>query len=108
MTTNSNDTKNEKTVVYIDPDLSDLIPGFLENRKKDVKLIFEALNKEDFESIRILGHSMKGVGGGYGFDDITDIGASLEQAAKKCNKQDVQMLLHKLQSYLEEVQVIYE
>jgi hypothetical protein len=42
----------EKTVVRIDPDLADLIPGFLENRRKDIASIMSALEQGDYETIR--------------------------------------------------------
>ncbi|TDJ68612.1 MAG: Hpt domain-containing protein, partial [Proteobacteria bacterium] len=58
----------EKIIVNIDPDLEDLIPGFLNNRAHDVRAINDLLDAEDFGAIRLLGHSMKGAGGGYGFD----------------------------------------
>jgi DNA-binding NarL/FixJ family response regulator len=60
------------TVVKIDRDLEDLIPGYLEKRLADVTSIREAAGKNDFEMIRVLGHTMKGSGGGYGFDRITE------------------------------------
>jgi hypothetical protein len=63
--------------------LASLIPRFLENRHHDVTSLLEAVNWDDFETARILGHSMKkGSGGGYGFDGITAIGSEIERAAK--------------------------
>jgi hypothetical protein len=32
-----------KVTVYIDPDLADIIPGFLENRRRDVQILQTAL-----------------------------------------------------------------
>ena len=51
--------------MFADNDLADLIPGFLENRHKDVA-IQEAIEQGNYETIRVLGHTMKGAGGGYG------------------------------------------
>ena len=67
----------------LDAEIQDLVPGYLENRRKDVEVILRALEQDDFETIRDLGHSMKGSGGGYGFDPITDIGKSIEETAKR-------------------------
>ena len=82
MTQQSALEQGERIIVHADPEIADLIPGFLENRSKDIKAMSEALTQGDFETIRVLGHSMKGAGGSYGFDPITGIGKSLEQAAK--------------------------
>ena len=68
--------------VYADSDLMEIIPDFLDNRRDDVTTIDGAVGESDFETIRVLGHDMKGSGGGYGFDGITDIGHALEQAAR--------------------------
>lgn len=95
-----------KIRVTVDPDLADLIPGFLDNRRKDITAMQAALEKGDFETIRILGHSMKGAGGGYGFDAITDIGAALEQAAKGKDPEAVSKSLRDLASYLDHVEVV--
>lgn len=95
--------KDDKMIVRVDPDLLDIIPTFLENRKKDIRSILEALGNNDYETIRILGHSMKGSGGGYGFDVITDIGRSLEEAAKEKNADEVKKWIEELSSYLEHV-----
>ena len=71
----------EPILVKVDPDLEDLIPGFLDNRRADVEKLHELVSTRNFADIRIIGHSMKGAGGGYGFDAITDIGAAIEDAA---------------------------
>ncbi|MEI9891716.1 MAG: hypothetical protein WDN45_15675 [Caulobacteraceae bacterium] len=40
-----------------------------------------SLDRDDYEAILVIGHNMRGSGGGFGFQSITDIGAALEQAA---------------------------
>ena len=68
----------------------------------------DALQSADYEGVRILGHNMKGVGGGYGFDAITDIGMSLEQAAKEKDAREIRKQAEALSNYLERVEVRYE
>ena len=62
--------KGKNIVVVMDPELEELIPNYLENRHRDVQSIVDARVQGDFEAIRLLAHSMKGSGGGYGFDAI--------------------------------------
>jgi len=100
--------ENEKIIVHIDEELEDLIPGFLDNRRKDIEKILTALVDEDYELIGMLGHSMKGAGGGYGFDAITDIGFALEQAAKEKNKDKIKAHMDELSYYLDRIEVHYE
>ena len=99
--------KNKFTVT-IDPDLEPLIPGFLENRQKDVQALTEALNSQAYDTVRSIGHSLKGVGGGYGFAEISEIGAGLEAAAKSQDPADIQAKIDSLQEYLANVEVVYQ
>lgn len=101
-------TKEEKIIVHVDAELKDLIPGFLNNRRKDIRILETAIEKDDYETIRKLGHSMKGSGGGYGFNTITDIGRSLENAAKEKNDEEIRKWVGKLLNYLQSVEVVYE
>ena len=80
-----------KIIVRVDPELADLIPGYLINREKDIATIADTLEKKDLDTIRIIGHSMKGSGGGYGFEAITDIGMLLEKAAKDGNDESIHL-----------------
>jgi histidine phosphotransfer protein HptB len=98
----------EKVVIHADPEIADLIPKFLDNRQKDINLIESALEKNDFEAIRMLGHSMKGAGGGYGFDGVTEIGRNLEEAAKEADSNKIRNGVHELAEYLRRVEVIYD
>jgi Hpt domain. len=100
--------QNEKIIVHADEDIADLIPKFLKNRHRDVETLEEALQSDDYESIGILGHSMKGMGSGYGFDAITDIGMSLEQAANEKDTREIRKQVEALSNYLERVEVRYE
>lgn len=58
-----------------------LIPSFLDNRRHDIATIRDALARQDYGTIRLLGHRMKGDGGSFGLDRISEIGAAFEQAA---------------------------
>lgn len=94
--------------ITIDKDLEDLIPGYLENRRRDIASIEEALRKNDFETIGILGHSMKGSGGGYGFDAITEIGKRIEEAAKNMDKKVIAEQAEELSTYLHNIKIAYK
>jgi HPt (histidine-containing phosphotransfer) domain-containing protein len=99
---------NDRIVVKIDAELEDLIPGFFENRRKDIRVIREALEAGDLEPARSLGHSMKGAGGGYGFQAISEMGAALETAAKSGDGPAIRQQTDALSSYLDRVKVVFE
>jgi HPt (histidine-containing phosphotransfer) domain-containing protein len=98
----------EKIIVHVDPDLEELIPGYLSNRKKDIAAIRDALVNKDLDRIRIIGHSMKGSGRGYGFEAITEIGMLIEVAAKESRHEDIIPLITRLEDYLTRIEIVYE
>lgn len=102
----SRDDVQEPIRIRIDPELASLIPGFLQNRRQDVSSLLEAVQRGDFETARILGHSMKGSGGGYGFDAITEIGGHIEVAAKRSDAVDIRTHVEALLLYLDRVEVV--
>jgi HPt (histidine-containing phosphotransfer) domain-containing protein len=99
---------SNKIIVHVDPDLEDLIPGFLNNRAKDVESIRALLDSDDLDQIRILGHSMKGAGGGYGFDRITEIGDVIETAALAGDVSVIRDANEQLADYLARVEPVPE
>jgi histidine phosphotransfer protein HptB len=97
----------QKVVVEVDADLADLVPNFLANRQKDLQQITTALERADNDALRIIGHNMKGVGGGYGFGDITEFGKHIEIAAKDGDHAAVRKLLDQYRHYLANIEVRY-
>jgi len=97
-----------KVTVYIDPDLADIIPGFLENRRRDVQILQTALRQNDLETIRVVGHRMKGDGGGYGFNRISAIGEALELATVRQDRPAIERLILELNDFLTRLDVVYE
>ena len=75
-------SRKDTILVPANPKFADLIPVFLQNCRQNVIAMLNALDRGDFETVEILGHGMRGAGGSYGFQAITDIGAALEQAAE--------------------------
>ncbi len=97
----------KKITVQVDRELQDLVPGYLQNRREDARTLQRSLSEKDFETMRILGHSMKGSGGGYGFDGITEIGEKIEAGAKNCDEEELRLWTAELVHYLDGIEVIY-
>ena len=93
-------------VVRIDPELEDLIPQFMENTRKDLDDLARALAKNDSDTVRRIGHSMKSYGLGYGFEFISLKGKAIETAAVQSDLPAIHELLSELSDYLEKVKVI--
>ena len=107
MTTGPNASEANALTVHIDPGLEEIVPGFLENRRRDVQTLEAALHQNDLKTIHVIGHRMKGDGGGYGFDAISMLGAALEQAAARADRVAIQRHTAELLDFLARVTVVY-
>ncbi len=95
-------------IVHIDASFEPLMPRFMANRKKEITTMREALIGNDFETVRSVAHGMKGVGGSYGFDRITELAATIEQAAKSADATTITNQLQTLECYVNDVQITYD
>ena len=93
-------------LVRANPKLADRIPAYLQNCRQNGIAMLDALDRADFETVRYLGHQMRGSGGAYGFQDITDIGAALQQAAESADTDASRKWVGELSSYLDRVETI--
>ena len=56
----------------------------------------------------MVGHRMKGDGGGYGFNTISAIGETLELAAVRQDRPAIERLILELNDFLTRLDVVYE
>lgn len=94
--------------VRVASELEPLIPRFLANRRTEIASLEQAVESRDVETLRRIGHGLKGVGGGYGFDEITRIGAQIENCAKTGNNEATRRLVRALKRYLDDVEVSFD
>lgn len=97
----------DRIIVEIDSEVKSIVPEFLENRKKDCLRIGILLERDAFSEVRTLGHRMKGAGGSYGFDDISELGEIIEEAALGGDTATITRAVRRLSDYLERVVVEY-
>jgi HPt (histidine-containing phosphotransfer) domain-containing protein len=102
----SNGEYHRQFTVHPEPELADLIPRYLERRRSDAEVLEAALLSGDMDTVRSLGHSMKGSGGGYGFDGITEIGHRLEAAGRDADAEAARDAVADLRAYLVNVEVV--
>jgi len=97
-----------KTKVYLDKDFQDIVPDFIEAYKKNIQEIKDALKSNNFQSLRTIGHNLKGTGGGYGFEEISQHGHKLNEAAKKEDVKAIKDLLPTMESYFSRIEIVYK
>ena len=92
--------------VRVSAELRDLIPRFLANRRVEVEQLRGAIARGNLEEARRIGHGLKGVGGGYGFDEVTRIGTEIEHCAR-AGGTGLDGLARELAEYLDSVDISY-
>ena len=101
-------TSIRRRTVRISAELRELAPRYLAHRRGDVDQLREAIDREDFETARVIGHAMRGSGAAYGFDDITTLGAEIEQLAKKADAPGLDAAATNLTEYLDSVEMTFD
>ncbi len=102
-----NKAENCYDTVFVDSELADIVPEFIQGLKQDLKAMEQALMAEDYGTLKISGHSIKGAGGGYGFARVSEVGAEIEQMAGENDGNGIKKNLVLLAEYLDRVKVVY-
>lgn len=90
--------------IHIPEGLEELVPAYLDSRKRELPLLTEYLAAEDFEHVRVLAHNLKGTGTSYGFDELTVLGTALEKSAKHGDSAALKQQVTALEEYLNNVE----
>jgi signal transduction histidine kinase/AmiR/NasT family two-component response regulator/HPt (histidine-containing phosphotransfer) domain-containing protein len=83
------------------PEIQALVPQYLGGRVQDLQHLSQALSERDYETIRIIGHNMKGTGASYGFPELTAAGALIEAAAKNRDDDGIRLSLGGIKKAIE-------
>jgi signal transduction histidine kinase/DNA-binding response OmpR family regulator len=86
--------------IEIPEGLEDLATEYMEACKTEYSEMLTSLTSSDFERVKVIAHNMRGEGACYGFPGLTEIGATLERAAKQSDHASVSASLHRLGDYL--------
>ena len=99
-------SRMDTILVRANPKFADRIPAYRQNCRQNVIAMLDALDRVDFETVKFLGHQMRGSGGAFGFQGITDIGAAIQQAAESADTDASRKWVGELSSYLDRVEII--
>ena len=99
------DPPDEEILIAPDAAIAALVPKFLANRRRDVAVIIELLERDGFAELEDLGHRLKGQGRSYACEGISEIGGVLEDAAAAQDRAAIRRHATALQDYLSRVRV---
>jgi HPt (histidine-containing phosphotransfer) domain-containing protein len=73
---------------------------YIERRKADLSVCRKALEEGNFKQLAHVGHQVKGNAGTFGFDQLSEIAAQLEDEATAENKDGVEDALKKFENFI--------
>lgn len=101
------DPGDKRFLLRLDKDFADFIPGFISNVGENMDSMRDALSMNDYAFIQTTSHRIKGAGGGYGLDVVSEIAQLLEMAAREKDAAEIGRQLDKLASYLQRIEITF-
>ena len=95
----------DKIRLQVEPRLRELVPGFIENRRRDLERMREALHSGDLAAIRDVGQNIRCFSRVYGLADLTTLGEEIRCAAEECSTLRIVHLQGRLADYLSRVEL---
>jgi chemotaxis protein histidine kinase CheA len=73
---------------------------YITHTSKELAKIQEDIDNIIIDSLRTFGHNIKGSGGMYGFEEVTNLGTKIEASAKANDRNKIKLLLEELSDFL--------
>jgi chemotaxis protein histidine kinase CheA len=73
---------------------------YITHTSKELAKIQEDIDNIIIDSLRTFGHNIKGSGGMYGFEEVTNLGTKIEASAKTNDRNNIKLLLEELSDFL--------
>jgi len=83
-----------------------VVVAYLDNCRKNLQALKDAIERSDYDFVEVYAHRMKGAGGAYGFPQLTQIGGFIEQASRARNGDALRKGGAALDAHLESLQVV--
>mgnify|MGYP001224559050 CR=1 FL=1 len=85
---------------FDDDEWAEMQEMYIKHTFNELNSLKESMDSLKLDSLRTFGHNIKGSGGMYGFNEITEMGATIEMAAKNENIEQIKSDLDNLETFL--------
>tara|TARA_Y100001934_G_C11757477_1_gene497666 strand:- start:24 stop:302 length:279 start_codon:yes stop_codon:yes gene_type:complete len=85
---------------FDDEEWAEMQEMYVNHTFKELQKVKENINETSIDSLRTFGHNIKGSGGMYGFDKITNFGFLIETAAKTGDLEAIKSNFEELEIFL--------
>lgn len=94
----SPEDKIKSELVQEDAAFADIVTEFVEGLSDRLAKMESAVNDSDYERLRVAAHQLKGTGGGYGYQVLTEKASKLERFAQQKELSECKQALSELQN----------
>lgn len=98
--------KQHPRMLRVDVDAAEAVDHYLHERHNDLAGLRFALESDDFDSVRAVGHMMEGPADRQGFRELAQIGRQLQRAADAGDRDAVERSATQLAEFLREVKIV--
>ncbi|MFH1885535.1 MAG: response regulator [Pseudomonadota bacterium] len=98
--------KDEPILAWVNPELMEIAPHYLESVSKNAEEILEALDNGSFDTVGTLAAQMKTESRAFGLDTLSDLGSSIREFAEAHEADQVRRLVTRLSNYLARVEIV--
>ena len=96
---------SDRIRLHVEPALKELVPGFLDSRRRDLERLRQALQAGDLATIRDVGQNIRAFSRVYGFEALTALGEEIRCAADECSTLRIVHLQGQLADYLSRIEL---
>ena len=93
----------DEEIRSLDTGLQQIVPWYLDNCRKELEVLEAALQRRDFEAVRVGGHNLRGTGAGYGFPELSQIGEAIEAGAMRKADREIGVHIQELGACLDQI-----
>lgn len=94
--------------VEVSNEIKDIMPVFLQELEKQLRLLKEGIANGDYSSIQSVSHKIKGSAGSYGFQVLSDMAKQIEHLARnRSSMEEITELYENLYEYYQNSEIVY-
>ena len=86
---------------FDDDEWAEMQEMYINHTSKELAKIQGDIDTVEIDLLRTFGHNIKGSGGMYGFEEVTNFGSEIEVSAKANDRNKIKTLLDELSSFLQ-------
>jgi hypothetical protein len=95
----------ERIRLSVEPELRELVPGFLTSRRRDLEALGRAIDRGDLVAVRHVGQNIRSFSRVLGIQQLTELGEKIQLAADERSTLRIASLQAQLADYLARVEV---